>query len=47
MMIEDEYEVWICASDNMCAQGVDSFCYVYNEKLEVFEPWGLSSELKM
>ena len=47
MMIEDEYEVWICLSDNMCTQGMDSFCYIYNEKLQVYEPWGLNSYLKM
>jgi len=46
-MMHEEYEVWICLWNNMCTQGNDSFCYAYNEKSEVFEPWGLNSELEM
>ena len=40
LMIEDEYEAWVCPRGDPCALGGDRFfCYVYNEQTAKFVPW--------
>ena len=47
MMIEDEFEVWICLPDNMCSTEDKVFCFVFDEKMQVFVPWGNHVDLKL
>ena len=40
LIVEGEYEVWVCAHKDPCALGGDFFfCYVFQEKTHKFVPW--------
>ena len=40
LMVEGEYEVWVCAHKDPCALGGDFFfCYVLQEQTQRFVPW--------
>lgn len=40
LLVEGEYEVWVCAHKDPCALGGDFFfCYVFQEKTHEFVPW--------
>jgi len=46
LMKEYEWEAWVCGAQLPCAlQAQDWVCYTYNEKYEVFVPWGYNLEL--
>ena len=45
LMQTDLYEVWLCLRHHPCARPGDSFCFVFNEKTEVFVAWGHRSVL--
>jgi len=45
LMIQDEYEVWLCDRKDKCLVSQDMMCYIYNEKSKIFEPVDLQSNL--
>ena len=45
LLEEDKYEVWLCDNGDACAPVGDSMCYVYNERIDRFEPLALNSRL--
>ena len=46
LLIEDEWEAWVCGAQLPCAiQAQDWVCYTCSEKHEVFVPWGYNRKL--
>jgi len=43
-LIPETMEVWLCVRHHPCSIQDEHFCYVYDEKQQVFVPWGLNSE---
>jgi hypothetical protein len=41
LMMKDQNEVWICAKGDACSPAGDMECYVFNERLNKFEPLAL------
>ena len=47
LMTVTEYEVWVCVREHSCVQDEDDMvCFTYNEKLNVFVPWGFNSVVR-
>jgi len=48
LMIEGEWEAWVCGAQLPCAiQAQDWHCYTYSEKHKVFVPWGFNRDLAL
>ncbi|KAJ1494157.1 hypothetical protein T484DRAFT_1766744 [Baffinella frigidus] len=40
------FQVWLCEENHACASGTSAFfCFVYDEELRAFVPWGTNSKL--
>ncbi len=38
-LLDDEHESWVCLKDHPCADVDEFFCFVYNERTQIFIPW--------
>ena len=47
LMQSPRYEVWLCERGHPCSGGDDAFCFVYDEQMKVFVPWGRNSQLQL
>ncbi len=57
LLVEDEWEVWVCGNRGLCEGGdemlgggavdTDAVCFVYSERHRLFVPWGLRSKLRI
>jgi len=41
--LDDEHEAWLCLKDHPCADVDEFFCFVYNERSQIFIPWAPNS----
>ncbi|KAJ1472059.1 hypothetical protein T484DRAFT_1841770, partial [Baffinella frigidus] len=48
LRVSPTYQVWLCEEGHACANGTSSyFCFVYDEVLKIFVPWGPNSLLRI
>lgn len=48
LMVEGEYESWVCVYDDACSLGGDDyFCYVFQERTLQFIPWDQHFNLRI
>ena len=48
LMVEGEYEVWVCAHKDPCALAGDFFfCYVFQERTQEFVSWDQHFNLQL
>ena len=48
LLVEDEWEVWVCGAQLPCAfEQSDWVCFTYNELHDVFVPWGYNQQLRL
>jgi len=50
MLVKESFESWLCLQDHPCASNYPQdpyFCFVYDEQMMRFVPWGENAELQL